>query len=398
MGARKILIVDDEPNVLSALKRLLASEGLEITTTSSGQEAIDLLGRGEYAVVVTDQRMPVVSGTDLLAQAREVSPETVRILLTGYADIDAAIEAINRGRVYRFLTKPWNDQELRLVVRQAADQFELAAENKRLQKVTAQQNTQLRSLNQHVREMLKACQESFRAIVAKSGDGVLVINRDGMVKYANPAALSLLRRKEEELLDSLFGLPLVTGAVTEVDIIRKNGEVGMAEIRVTDTLWEGKSAHLVLLHDISEHKRLEEELTQAKEAAEAANRAKSAFLANMSHELRTPLNAIIGFSEGLLDHADRYPLNEHQKDRVGKILHGGRRLLSLIGNVLDVVEIETGETQLRVTTFDVHALAEEIRGLAEKLMEEKAGVTFPRPGRDLAPAFLRSRQGQTDTA
>lgn len=111
-----------------------------------------------------------------------------------------------------------------------------------------------------------------------------------------------------------------------------------------------------LVSDITEHKRTTDELRRAKEAAENADHAKNEFLAKMSHELRTPLNAIIGFSEGLLDRVERHPLNDHQVDRIGRILESGRHLLGLINQLLDSAKIEAGKTELSITSFELPPL------------------------------------------
>ncbi len=161
---------------------------------------------------------------------------------------------------------------------------------------------------------------------------------------------------------------------------------------MSDTWWEEKSACLLLLHDITEHRRLERELREEKGVAEEASRVKGEFLAKMSHELRTPLNAIIGFSEGLLDRADQHPLNEHQKDRITKTLESGRRLLSLIDDVLDIVEIETGKIELRITTFDVPPLVEEISDLTATLIGEEADVTFSLNVQETLPLLSSDRE------
>jgi sigma-B regulation protein RsbU (phosphoserine phosphatase) len=128
----KVLIVDDEEMVLKAMRELLGSEEtLEITTTPFPEKALKCLASQSYAVVLADQRMPLVQGTCLLEKARQLSPDTVRILLTGYPDARLAIEAINRGRVFRFIAKPWEDEELRRAVHQAVAEHERLAGNGR---------------------------------------------------------------------------------------------------------------------------------------------------------------------------------------------------------------------------------------------------------------------------
>ncbi len=142
-----ILFVDDEPNILRALRRLLRSEPYEIRVTSDPLEAVQQLKDAPPAVVVSDQRMPVMTGVEVLEQGRLHAEDTVRILLTGYADMSAAIEAVNRGGIYAYLTKPWDEQALKTVLRRAIEHFELRRENERLRALTLAQNEELRDLN-----------------------------------------------------------------------------------------------------------------------------------------------------------------------------------------------------------------------------------------------------------
>jgi len=121
-------------------------------------------------------------------------------------------------------------------------------------------------------------------------------------------------------------------------------------------------------------KYAEIELARAKAAAEAANKAKSDFLASMRHELRTPLGAIIGFSEGLLERADRHPLNDHQKDRIEKIYQSGEYLLSLINDILDLAKVESGTMEVTRTSFDVDELVGEVQAIAMELARSKPNV------------------------
>jgi len=110
---RTLLLLDDEENVLRSLVRLFRRDGYKVLTASSVREAFDLLGSNTVQVIVSDQRMPDMSGTEFLAKVRDLYPDTVRMVLSGYTDLATITEAINRGSIYRFLTKPWNDDELR---------------------------------------------------------------------------------------------------------------------------------------------------------------------------------------------------------------------------------------------------------------------------------------------
>jgi CheY-like chemotaxis protein len=116
---RTLLLVDDEVNIQRALTRLLRNEGYRILCASSAHEAMAILAKEEVQVVVSDQRMPQVSGTELLTQVKAIYPNTVRILLSGYSDAVAITDAINRGAIYKFLVKPWDDDDIRMQVREA---------------------------------------------------------------------------------------------------------------------------------------------------------------------------------------------------------------------------------------------------------------------------------------
>lgn len=142
-----LLFVDDEANILNALRRLFRPFGYRIFTAGSGAEALALLEQEPVDLVVSDMRMPQMDGAQLLEQVRSKWPDTLRILLTGYADISSTIAAINRGEIYRYIAKPWEDNEILLVVRHALERKALEQEKRRLEQLTQRQNEELKSLN-----------------------------------------------------------------------------------------------------------------------------------------------------------------------------------------------------------------------------------------------------------
>ncbi len=119
----KILIVDDEPANLRTLARLFRDH-YEVITAESGDDALALLGQHNVALLITDQRMPGMTGIELLKKTVPLRPRMVRIILTGYTDVDALVEAINCGQVYRYVAKPWDNEELRLTVKRALEHYE----------------------------------------------------------------------------------------------------------------------------------------------------------------------------------------------------------------------------------------------------------------------------------
>jgi response regulator RpfG family c-di-GMP phosphodiesterase len=163
-----VLFVDDEVNILKAIQRLLRHGSWNVLTASRPRDALDMIEREGVQVVVSDQRMPEMSGVDFLAQVRERHPDLVRMMLTGYTEMTIAVEAINRGEIYRLITKPWNDDELKATLRQAFDHFDLKQEIKRLNQVTREQNFKLQDMNRNlemkVRERTKQLAEKHREL------------------------------------------------------------------------------------------------------------------------------------------------------------------------------------------------------------------------------------------
>ena len=125
LPARTLLLVDDEPSIQSALRRILRREGYTLLFAGSAAEAFDLLSRHAVGVVISDFRMPGMDGVQFLDKVRGLYPQTVRMILSGYADVSMITGAINRGAVFRFLHKPWDDRELLEAVRDAFERFEL---------------------------------------------------------------------------------------------------------------------------------------------------------------------------------------------------------------------------------------------------------------------------------
>lgn len=144
-----ILIVDDEDSILNAFKRILADDDYEVHTVNNGSEGLNILRTAQkpYSLIVSDQRMPEMSGVQFFAQAKDIFPDAVRILLTGYADSDAIIDAINKGGVHLCFTKPWREEEILLHIKQSLSKVEILAENKRLIELIKVKNKELVRLN-----------------------------------------------------------------------------------------------------------------------------------------------------------------------------------------------------------------------------------------------------------
>ena len=147
MKPNTILIVDDEENILKSLERLLEDEGYKMFFANSGDNGLEIIKREDIQMVISDHRMPGMDGIKFLSEIKKILPDTIRIMLTGYADVDMAIKAINEGEVYRFITKPWNNNELLGAVKQGIEYYNLQRELDRLNKLIQSQNIELKEWN-----------------------------------------------------------------------------------------------------------------------------------------------------------------------------------------------------------------------------------------------------------
>ena len=156
-----VLCVDDEENILHSIKRLLRKEGYRLLTALSGIEALKILEENDVHLVLSDQRMPQMSGTEFLAEVKEKYPDVIRIILTGYTEVDSITESINKGNIYKFFLKPWNDQNLKLEIGKALEQYDLIQANKRLHEKVLAQNEELKRINENLEGLIQERTEAL---------------------------------------------------------------------------------------------------------------------------------------------------------------------------------------------------------------------------------------------
>ncbi|MEI6732392.1 MAG: EAL domain-containing protein [Comamonadaceae bacterium] len=198
---RTLLLVDDEPNILSTLKRVFRRDGHLILTASSGPEGLEVLAKHKVDVIIADQRMPGMTGVEFLRAAKASHPNTIRIVLSGYTELQSVTDAINEGAIYRFLTKPWDDDQLRDHIQKAFEYMELLEGNRQLDINIRTANRDLVAANRQLADML-----NIKSALSERGASTLAIARQalqfvpvpllelddrGLVVLANPAAEDL---------------------------------------------------------------------------------------------------------------------------------------------------------------------------------------------------------------
>ncbi len=228
------------------------------------------------------------------------------------------------------------------------------------------------------RSALEASEERFRKLIEQNADGILVVGGDGVILYANAAVAALLNRPARELVGQSFGVPIIAGETTEIDLPWPQRTPRAAEMRVVDTEWEGRPALLASFRDVSEHKRLEEELRQKIVELALADRRKDEFLAMLAHELRNPLAPILNAVHVMRLRGDEPELRAAMRDIVEDQV---RCLARLVDDLLDVSRITQGKIQLRREHVSLTALVRRSVDAARSLIQAKQHVlqlTLPR--------------------
>jgi len=214
-GRHTLLIVDDEVDLLDSLCHQFR-RAYRVLTATSGASALDLMRNEDVHVILSDQRMPGMSGDVFLSQAKGLQPDAVRMLFTGYADIQAVINAVNEGHIYRYILKPWDSAELESVVRQAAEQYEILAERKRLIRELRETNSRLLAAN---RDLALADQLKTAFVEVASHEFntpiTLVLGLTELLCLSNPDRPAEDREIIEQILASSRQLSrLVTNMIT----------------------------------------------------------------------------------------------------------------------------------------------------------------------------------------
>jgi len=210
---------------------------------------------------------------------------------------------------------------------------------------------------------LEASRASFHNIVEMSADGVVVTDSNGVIRFVNQALESLLNHKADELLGEMFDFPVVAGETTEIDIVRRDGKPGVAEMRVVETKWDGETAYLASVRDITERKQVEGKLREL-------DRMKSELISNISHELRSPLHATQGFTKLMLQ--KKVPDPETQEEFLAIIDEQIERLGRLIDDLLDMSRFEAGRFSIQKRQTSVRDVIHDAVGSFDCLAKEKS--------------------------
>ncbi len=249
MSEKILLIVDDDPNILKALKRLLRKEEYTLLMAESGQQALSILSENAVNVIISDHRMPVMTGVEFLSKVKQSYPDIIRIVLSGYSDIGTITQAINEGNIYKFISKPWDDEQIKTTIQEAFIQNELRMENSRLTEELMSANTQLIQKNAETSGFLEQ-------VVNQNSDGIIIIDQHKKIIFSNPSAISLLIKYYNISPGDEFKLPYKENQKIIKHLNRQHNDDIVLEINCSPITQDGQHAFLISLHDISDLNRI----------------------------------------------------------------------------------------------------------------------------------------------
>ena len=369
---KTILAVDDEIMAVEMLEDTLETFYRVITATSAA-EAMQILQREEVDLILCDQRMPKQTGIEFLTYVKDHYPKIVRILLTGYSSLDDAIKALNNRCLDRYLSKPWDEEDLLRAVDEELRQKELELQNEKLK-------MQLMQSAYHHQILIDTMSESY---VSVDVEGEILQANNKMCESLAMSPLDIVGGNllayltDPKLRKSIGELLYENREQTEsiliyhnpcVEVTSRAGATVPMELVISSLYFRENLEFICFFHNISDAIERERQLKRTKEEAEAASDAKSIFLAEMSHELRTPLHSILSYTE--LCEMDLSTLSEEKLAESFRIIRkNGHILLGMIDNVLDLAKMESGAMDYTFMVCDlvplVNGVVDEMTGLFE---------------------------------
>lgn len=358
-----LLILQDSTLATEPILSLLSEAGLTVTwqCVSTKAEYLDHLNP-TIDLILIDYPLAEFNGIEAISYLPEQNLTIPVIIISHSNRVSIAVDYMKAGAAGYLLHEQVS--QLPHVIKQALEAKNSESQDtvdstdlkQQLQAQTAtvaklsEQSQQENLEKEQIKAALIKSETQFQVLISKNPDGIIVIDANGIVRFINPAALSLFNREEDELLGQVLGFPVVGEDNTEVDVRTGTGESRVAQMRVVKIEWQGKKGYLVSLRDVTQQKQVEQERIQLLEKAEAANRIKDEFLAIVSHELRTPLNPILGWSKLLRT-------RKLDQDKVDQALETIERNASLqaqlIDDLLDVSRILRGKLSLQTLRVDL---------------------------------------------
>lgn len=378
----KIVVVDDERIVTSAFKTLLKVEGFsDAHFFNSPKDALTFLKDNQPNLVISDFLMPEMNGLEFLSEVKKLYPEVSKILLTGYADKENAIKAINEIGLYRYIEKPWNNDDLIINIKNGIERSYLLSELRQkiseLEDAKKELEKYSHNLEQIVEERtadLKQSNAKLEGIFNYCADGIVIINEDGIIEQVNPACETLIGLVGDKLLmtsidDYLFSKKtFISKELHKLD----ESELLLREFYIKNPLSNTETPVEISFARINpddEYKRFVGVIRDVTEQKKS-DKLRDDFIATLTHDLRTPLLAAIQtltfFLNGALGELD-----EKQKLLLATMQKSNEDLLGLVNALLEVYKYDADKLELTKTNFNMYNLVEQVYNELQPLAQTK---------------------------
>ena len=369
-SCRNLLIVDDELRVLESLKRALRNEGYRIYTAESGRDGLEILKNNDIGVVLSDLMMPEMDGITFLEEVSHLKPDTVRLMLTASNSFENASGAINRANVYGYQIKPWQIADLKAFLSRGFEHYELVAENRRLQRLTEEQNEHLRESRNMLQSVLDAISDPL-LLVDEELD-ILLANREAFFRFWNKHTSDLGKMYLREQMNKLYGTTLTDSirfsvkdaspskyrAEVEQEIFKMD-EISVFPVRDRS---EAQRASVLRIRDVTDEKRTERKLFQ-----EEKLQSLGLLLTGLLHEINNPSNFILFNTPILREYLQQlfHLIEEQAEQHPGVVFHSmsyeefKEDLLRLVGT------LESGAKRIDESISHLQKVSRE-RGIERK--------------------------------
>ena len=367
----KIVVVDDEKIVTSAFKTLLKVEGFQDSHFfNDPKEALVFLQTNIPDVVISDFLMPDMNGLEFLSEVNKLYPEVSKILLTGYADKENAIKAINEIGLYRYIEKPWNNDDLIINIKNGIERSYLLSELRKkiseLEIAKKELEKYSHNLEQIVEERtadLRQSNAKLSGIVNYCADGIVILNEDGIIEQANPSAESLIGLISSKLLNTSIDDYLFS---KKTFISKELHRLEESELLLRDFYVKNSLTNIEVPVEVSfarinpddEYKRFVGVIRDVTEQKKS-DKLRDDFIATLTHDLRTPLLAAIQTLTFFLDGA-LGELDEKQKLLLATMQKSNQDLLGLVNALLEVYKYDAEKLVLTKTNFNIYSLVEQV--------------------------------------
>lgn len=382
METGKIVVVDDEKIVTSAFKTLLRVEGFsDAHFFNNPKEALEFLENNTPDLVISDFLMPEMNGLEFLSEVKKMYPEVSKILLTGYADKENAIRAINEVGLYRYIEKPWNNDDLVINIKNGIERSYLLSELRKkiaeLEVAHKELEKYSHNLEQIVEERtqdLKQSNAKLEGIVTYCADGIVLLDEDGNIEQVNPACESLIGLVNSKIVNSSIDNFLFS---KKTFISKELHKLDERELLLRDFYIKNTVSGTEIPVEISfarinpedEYKKFVGVIRDVTEQKKA-DKLRDDFIATLTHDLRTPLLAEIQtltfFLEGALGELD-----DKQKLLLSTMQKSNEDLLGLVNALLEVYKYDAEKLTLAKTNFNIYHLTEQVYNELKPLSENK---------------------------